>query len=139
MWKNMVLDARIKLAEWNIERWKKENEITPDYIEKQRIASQKRQREIAKQKELNQIRLKELERKKAEIEHLEEQVEEMEQENEALAEILGALEEIDIEQIPNKWKGELRMAIEKGEVQGIKDRFLAILRSHSLYDDRYED
>lgn len=139
MWKNMILDVRIKMAERNIERWKKENEITVDYIQKQKKSTEQRRNEINKQKELNQIRLEEMQRKQAEIEKMNEQIVYVEQENDALDEVLSALEEIDLEQVPNKWKGELRVAIEKKEVAAIKERFLTILRSHSLYDDRYDD
>lgn len=133
-WKNFLLDVKIKLAEWNMERLKKKNELTTVYLEKQRKRSLKIQKELEKKKQLNQIRKSEYERKQMYLEKQEKELNYNEQENEALIEILAALNEIDIEQIPSEWKRKLRNAIEKKEVLLIKEDFLRILRSHTLYE-----
>lgn len=133
-WKDLVLDVKIKFAEWNMDRLKKKNELTKGFIEKQKKKSQKTQREIEKQKLLNQIKRDEYDRKKIYLEKKEKDLGYSEQENQALIEILEALEEIDIDQIPSDWKRKLRIAIEKKEVLLIKEDFLRILRSHTLYE-----
>lgn len=133
-WKNFILDVKIKLAEWNMNRLKKKNELTRVFIEKQKKRSIKAQKEIEKQKLLNKIKRNEYDRKKIYLEKKEKDLGYSEQENEALIEILDAMAEIDIDQIPSDWKRKLRIAIEKKEVLLIKDDFLRILRSHTLYE-----
>lgn len=133
-WKNFLLDVKIKIAEWNMDRLKKQNELTRDYIEKQKNKALKHQKEIEKQKLLNEIKRNEYNRKQIYLEKIEKDLGYLEQENEALLEILDAMNEIDIEQIPSEWKRKLRNAIEKNEVLLIKEDFLRVLRSHTLYE-----
>jgi len=133
-WKNFMLDVKIKLAEWNMDRLKKQNELTRDYLDKQKKKAKKHQEEIEKQKLLNEIKRKEYNRKKIYLEKKEKDLSYTEQENEALLEILEAMNEIDIDQIPSEWKRKLRIAIEKKEVLLIKEDFLRVLRSHTLYE-----
>lgn len=138
LWNSMVLDLKIKFAEWNIQRWRKDNEITREYIERQKKIALKNREDREKQKELNRIKLEKIERKKAEIQKSNQDIEYLERQDEALNEILTHLEDVDIDQIPKEWNQKLRMAIEKQEVTAIKDQFLTILRSLSQYEDSYQ-
>lgn len=133
-WKNLILDAKIKLAEWNMDRLKRHNELTRDYIDKQKKKALKEKNEIEKQKKLIEIKHNEYNRKKMYLEKKEKDLGYTEQENEALLEILEAINEIDIDQIPSEWRRKLRIAIEKNQVLLIKEDFLRVLRSHTLYE-----